>query len=94
MAEFKGPIESRNFLMDYLYDREEAVPDDVREQLREYLKLPSPVRLVVECVKLVYDRVIDCGPELRNWAADTAAMCINYGLDHITEDMLSTLRPE
>jgi hypothetical protein len=94
MAEFSGPVEAKNALLDYLYDREEAVPDDVREALRELLKEVSPVKLIVEAVKLVYDRMPDCGPELRLWASDAAVMCSNFGFDGITADMAITLRAE
>ena len=91
---FKGPTHARNALMDWLYDREEAVPDDVRDQLREYIKKPSPVDAVIECVKLVFDRLPDCGPELRKWASDTAIMCAAYAFDGIDEDIALILRPE
>ena len=91
---YNSPTEAKSALMDYIYDRDEAMPDDVRELLRDYLKLPSPVKLVVEAVLLVYDRMIDCGPELRKWASDTAIMCSTYAFEPITADMAQDLNPE
>lgn len=91
MLNFVGPVEARSFLMDYLYDREQAIPDDVRDGLRDYLKVVSPVKAVIECVKLVFDRQPECPSELQEWAAASAIMCANYGFDQITPDMAETL---
>jgi hypothetical protein len=79
--------------MDLLYDRQEEIPDDVRELLRDYIKIISPVKGMVEAVKLVFDRMPDCGPELRTWASETAIMCAVHGLGGISEDVALTLRP-
>lgn len=89
---YKGPTQARNALMDWMYDREEAIPDDVRDTLREYLKLPSPVNFVVEAIKLIVDRMPDCGPELCLWASDAAIMASAYGFDSIDEDTALILR--
>lgn len=93
MPNYNGPIEARNALMDYIYDREEALPDDVRETLRDYIKLASPIEMIKQTIILVYDRLIDCPKGLRQWAADAAFLCNAFGISGISDDMIETLKP-
>jgi hypothetical protein len=92
MFNFTGPIEAKLWLMDYLYDRDDALPDDVRDGLRANVRQISPVKFVVESVKLVFDRLPDCPPSLQEWAAATALMCSSYGLGEIDSDVAEVLR--
>ena len=92
MFNFPSPLDAKHWLMDYLYDRDDALPDDVRDGLRECVRYVSPVKFAVESVKLVFDRFPDCPPALQEWAAATALMCSNYGLGSIDSDVAEALR--
>lgn len=86
------PIEARNALMDYLYDREEALPDDIRRALRDLLYESSPVKLVVEAIRLLVDRWPDVPKELRAWGLEAAVMASTYGFSDITADVVEVMR--
>lgn len=92
MLNFLGPLDAKHWLMDYLYDRDDALPDDVRDGLRLNVREISPVKFAVESVKLVFDRMPDCPPKLQEWAAATALMCSSYGLGSIDSEVAETLR--
>lgn len=86
------PVEARNLLLDYLLDREEAVPDDVREELRVLVKEVSPVRFVVEAIRLLVDRWPDVPTDLRAWGLAAAVMASSYGFSDITADVVEFMR--
>lgn len=79
MAEFEGPVQAMNGLADFLDDRTEAVPNDLREKLKEASRERSPVAGSATLTETVLARPDDCGPILLDLAAATAIMMASHG---------------
>jgi hypothetical protein len=83
MFVFEGPVEGRDALQDYLTDREEALPDDVRERLFEATKERSPVVGCRTLAELVYARRSELPPILCDLAAGVAVMMATHGFNEM-----------
>lgn len=86
MADFQGPFEARDALLNFIIDRTAPVPSDVRDKLRELLLQPSPVAAVAEAVELIYARREEVPPELATIAADAAVFCASFGFHGLNEE--------
>lgn len=82
MPTFHGPTVAVAALRNFIIERTAALPDLLRESLREVLDVRSPVDATVQAVDLVYarDREFDDVPEeMREWAAAAATMAEDHG---------------
>lgn len=93
MIELNSIVGARNWLLDYLYDREEALEEDIREGLHACVREISPVKTVVEAVKLIFDRQPDCPEKLLEFGAAAAALCSAYGLSGMDPSVAEILKP-
>jgi len=94
MVEFRGPVEAKNALQDFLIERTAALPDMLRERLRELLKDPSPVKMTVHAAEAVYARQHfhgDVPPEMLEWAAATASASAAHGFHSMAFDSRGAL---
>lgn len=81
------PVEGMQILQEFLMDRAEPVPDDVRDMLRQRVQPgESPVVSCVEAAELIYARRDELGPGLLEIGAQLAAMCALYNFHGLAND--------
>ena len=88
---FSSVIAGVEALQEFLYDREEALPDDVRVELRR-LSGPttSPVDAVVKAAELIYARRADLQPKALALGAALAVLAESYNFHGLATDNRGT----
>ena len=98
MAVFNSTVEGRNGILDFLEDRPEAVPAEIRDKIRDASR-EVPVEACSTVARLVYARRDDCPPTLQELAAALAvAMATEqfhgFHVDNKGNRMAAALRRE
>jgi hypothetical protein len=84
---FTSVSEAARAVQDFLFDRDAALPDDLREKLRNLVgPTTSPVDTVVQGAEMMYARRDELAPEAQQLAAALALVAQQYNFHGMAED--------
>lgn len=86
MLNFRGPVEAMNALDNYLYDRVDALPNVLRDKLREHTQDISKVKGLVNGAKCVYANRDGLPEWLLEWGAAASLMAESYAFSEMDLD--------
>lgn len=86
---FNQPEDAAKAIVDYIFDRRDPLPDDVREQLREFVTPGNPVTggsvtfVVAYTAELAFARIDDLPRSFLALAASCTAYCAANRVDNL-----------
>lgn len=84
---FNGVSDAARAIQDFLYDRDAAIPDELRTKLRNLVgPTTSPVDAVVQGAELIYARKADLDPDLLCLGAGLALIAQQYNFHSLAEN--------
>lgn len=87
MKTFTGIVEAACEIQEFLYDRSEALPADIREKLKEWTRPgSSPVDAVVNSAELLYARRDELDKETKELAAGLALIASQFNFHRMAEN--------
>lgn len=86
MIEIKSPSDVQPTIQDFLFNRTAAIPDDVRERLKDFIRPGfNAIEACVYCTELIYARREELPVELLQIGAAAATICSTVPLNGMQE---------